>query len=297
MVDITPAQERPVYNAILSVISLAGQVVILVYATIASLKKHGHLPNVVFYACAAFLFLSYAVVFLGVHEPRKAAEQAQLEEKVPWRTYLAETRAFTEAFKLLVSVFFLWTGLNAIQPLLTVYARKVTGASDSQAILVYLVLVLAAGACAYPFGRLARRYGYRRFIVLGTVLLMAAALWAIFVRTYVMLFPVAVLGGAGFSATTALTYPFLASLVPESRIGAFTGLQTAFSACAAPVSVALTGSLIHFYGYRSIWYMVAALMVFDVLFLLRIDEHAAGRQVRQVEEQERLTAGEIIASH
>jgi MFS family permease len=99
-----------------------------------------------------------------------------------------------------------------------------------------------------------------------------------------------VLGGAGFSATTALTYPFLASLVPESRIGAFTGLQTAFSACAAPVSVALTGSLIHYFGYRSIWAMVAALMVFDVLFLLRIDEGAAREQIARIESEEHAVA-------
>ena len=293
MIDITEPRERPIYNSILSVIALSGQVVILVYASVASLKKHGQLPNLVFYGCAAFLFLSYAVVFLGVREPKKGLEQAQIEEKIPWRTYIQETRAFTEAFKLLVSIFFLWTGLNAIQPLLTVYAKKVAGATDTQAILVYLALILAAGVFAYPFGVLARRYGYRRFIVVGTSLLVLAAVWAIFVHHYVWLFPVAILGGAGFSATTALTYPYLASLVPESKIGAFTGLQTAFSACAAPVSVGLTGTLIHFFGYRSIWYMLAVLMVCDIIVLFKIDESAAQGQVRTVEEEERRVAAQV----
>jgi Na+/melibiose symporter-like transporter len=69
MVDITTEHERSTYNAILSVISLVGQVVILLYASFASLKKNT-IPDLVFYACAAFLLLSYAVVFLGVREPR-----------------------------------------------------------------------------------------------------------------------------------------------------------------------------------------------------------------------------------
>jgi Na+/melibiose symporter-like transporter len=289
MVDITPPEERSVYNAILSVVSLVGQVVILVYASLTALKKN-NLPNLVFYACAAFLFLSYAVVFFGVREPKKAEALARVEERIPWRVYLAELREFREAFKLLVSIFFLWTGLNAIQPLLTVYTKKVTHSTDTQAILVYLALILAAGICAYPFGRLATRYGYRRLIVIGTLILILAALVAVAVKTYIWLFPVAILGGAGFSATTALTYPYLASLVPESRIGAFTGLQTAFSACAAPVSVAFTGVLIGVFGYRTIWFMLAVLMVFDVLFLLSIDEPAARMQVSRIEEQERLIA-------
>lgn len=287
MIDITPPEERPVYNSILSVIALVGQVVILVYASIASLKKN-NIPDPVFYACVAILFLSYAVVFFGVREPKEASETAKIEEKIPLRVYLEEMRTFKEAFKLLLSVFFLWSGLNAIIPYLTVFTVHEMHATKAQALIVYMTVILTAGIFAYPFGRLAGRFGMQRLIAFGTVLLIAAAILGTIAPTYVLLFPVAILAGCGFSATTALTYPYLSQLVPASRIGVFTGLQAAFSSVALPLSVGVTALLIHFFGYRSIFIMLAVMMVFDVILLLSVDNEAAKEQVQRVtrEEQE-----------
>lgn len=285
MIDITPKAERAVYNAILSVIALVGQVGILLYAAVASINKH-NIPDSVFYACVVVLFLSYAVVFLGVREPREAAVSAQREETIPWRTYLREMRAFKEANKLLVSIFFLWTGLNAVLPYLTVYTKKVMHVDNHRAIIIYLVVILASAIGAYPFGRLGARFGYRPMIVLGTVLLIAAALGGTFAPSYVSLFPVAILAGVGFSATTALTYPYLAHLVPGSKIGVFTGLQAAFSSIAVPLSTGITAGLISLFGYRSIFAMLAVMMVADILVILSIDEGAASRQVARVEMME-----------
>lgn len=286
MVDITPESERPLFNAVIALVSLLGQVAIVVYATVAALKKNDISPGV-FYACGAILLLSFAVVLFGVREPKGAEIEARVEEAIPWRVYLSEMRVFSEAFKLLVSVFFLWSGLNAILPFITIFPIKIVAASKSQALLVYVAMILTAAICAYPFGRLATRYGNRRLIVVGTGMLILAALWGLVVPSYGWLFPLAVLAGAGFSATTALTYPYLSQLVPGSRIGAFTGLQTAFSAVAVPVSVVLTGMLINRFGYRSIFAMLAVMMVCDVAVLLSVNEGVAREQVRRVEEAER----------
>ena len=285
MIDITKPAERPVFNAILSIVALVGQVVILLYASIASINKH-NIPSVVFYACVVFLFVSYAVVFFGVREPPIAQVVAEKEAKIPLRVYLREMKTFTEAFKLLASIFFLWTGLNAVEPYLTIFAHKVTHVSDSKAIVIYLVLILCAGAAAYPFGRLGVRFGSRRMIVLGTCLLIVAAAGGVIAPTYLALFPVAIVAGVGFSATTVLTYPYLAMLVPDSRIGVFTGLQAAFSSIAVPISTGVTAALIHFFGYRSIFVMLGAMMIVDVAILMTIDDVAARRQVVQVKEEE-----------
>jgi maltose/moltooligosaccharide transporter len=285
MVDITQPGERPVFNSILALISLVGQAVILVYAALASLKKN-NIPAPVFYACAAFLLLSFAVVFFGVREPRWAAETAEKETRIPFRVYVSEMRDFREAFKLLVSVFFLWSGLNPIIPYLTVFTVNVMHVHKAEALVVYMTVILSAGLFAYPFGLLARRFGTRRMIVLGTVLLIAAAIGGTIAPTYLSLFPVAVLAGCGFSATTALTYPYLSQLVPASRIGVFTGLQSAFSAVALPLSVGAAALLIEHWGYRVIFPLLAVMMVVDIAILLSIDEEAARQQVQRVEEME-----------
>lgn len=292
MIDITGERERSVYNAILSIVSLVGQVAILAYAAIAAFKKD-NIPPPVFYACAIFLLLSYAVVFFGVREPKHAAASASKEERIPLRTYIAGIRQFREAFKLLVSIFFLWTGLNAIIPFLTVFVRHVMHGTDSQALIVYMVIILSAGAFAYPFGWLGKRYGNRRFIIVGTVLLVIAAIWGLLVPSYIWLFPLAVLAGCGFSATTVLTYPYLSQLVPGSKIGLFTGLQTAFSAAAVPLSVILTGVLVDLWGYRSIFAMLGIMMLFDIAFLLAVNDTEADLQVHTVEEAEQAMAQEV----
>lgn len=289
MIDITPPRQRAVFNSILSLIALVGQVIILIYAALASLKKN-NIPDPVFYAAVAVLFLSYAVVFLGVQEPTRAKEMAQVEERIPIGVYLREMRSFKEAFKLLISVFFLWSGLNPIIPYLTIFAVKVMHVDKADALIVYMTVILTAGICAYPFGRLARRFGMRRLIVFGTLLLIVAAILGTLAPTYLSLFPVAILAGCGFSATTVLTYPYLAQLVPGSRIGVFTGLQAAFSSVALPLSVGLAAALIDHFGYRVIFPLLAVMMVADVLFLLSIDERAAEEQVRRVEDEERAIA-------
>jgi hypothetical protein len=73
-------------------------------------------------------------------------------------------------------------------------------------------------------------------------------------------------------------------------------LQAAFSSVAVPISVGVTSLLIGHFGYRSIFAMLTAMMVVDVLVLLSIDEDAARRQVRTVEEAEQRHGLQVVAA-
>ncbi len=289
MVDITTPGERPVYNSILAMISLVGQVGIVLFTIAVTFKKNA-LPDVIFYVCAALMLASYAVVFLGVKEPKETMALATVEEKIPFRVYVGDLRRFTEAFKLMTSMFFLWTGLHAIIPFLNLFQIHVLGATKSQAFIVYIVMILTSAVLSYPVGRLGARYGNRRMVVLGTVTLMTAAAIGIMVPSYIWVFPLAVFAGCGFAATNALTYPLLAELIPASKVGVFTGIQTAFGAAAVPVSIVITGVLIDHFGYRSIFAVLAVMTVLDLLMLLSINLEAAHTQVRSVEDEERAVA-------
>jgi MFS family permease len=281
MVDVTPRRERAVFSAILNVISLAGQVGIVLYVSIASLGK-SNIPDMVFYACAALMLVSYTIVFLGVREPDRCTDVTG-QKAAPPRIDIARIRGCKEALKLLASVFFLWNGSSAVLPYLTIFIVKGMHASKSHAMIIYVVAILAAAICAYPFGRLGARYGSRPIIVLGTVLLIVGAGFGLVVPSYAWLFPEAALVGAGFAATNALTYPYLSQLVPESTIGVFTGLKTSCQAIALPVSILATGMMVSHFGYRSIFAVLGVMMVCDLILLLSIDESAAERQVSEDE--------------
>jgi MFS transporter, DHA2 family, metal-tetracycline-proton antiporter len=159
--------------------------------------------------------------------------------------------------------------------------------NDAKALWVYLAVILSSALAAYPFGRLASTYGNRRFIVVGTVLMIVAAVGGTFAPSYYWLYPVAVVAGVGFSATTALTFPYLSQLVPSSKMGVFTGLQAAFSSVAVPLSVAAATAAIDFFGWRSLFVLLAIMMVVDLGFLLSIDEDAARAQVSRVDAEDR----------
>jgi Na+/melibiose symporter-like transporter len=294
MIDIVPEAERSKFNAILSVISLVGQVALEVYAAIASINKH-NIPDGVFYACIGALFVSYAIVFFGVKEPKDAAAVARAEEKIPLRVYLAELRTFRETLKLLISIFFFWTGINAVLPFLTVFTKKVMHVSNSKAIIIIVVIIISSAIVAYPSGWLAGRFGRRPLIVLGTALMILAAIGGTLAPTYAWLFPVAIITGIGFAPTTVLTYPYLAELVPARKIGVFTGLQATFASIAVPLSTGITAGLIDLFGYRSIFVMLAVMMAVDILFLVAIDEPAAAAQVRRVNEIDEAMASALAA--
>lgn len=300
MVDITSPRERPIYNSILAIIGLLGQVGIALYTSFAVLNKN-NLPDRIFVICAVFLLVSYALVFLGVREPKEARELAQREDKIPFPVYVRELRTFREAFKLLASMFCLWTGLYSFLPFITIFPTKVVGASKSQALIIYVVLILTSAALSYPAGRLGAKYGNRRGVVVGTLTLIGAAIIGLVVPSYFWMFPLAMLAGAGFAFTNVLTYPLLSELIPSSKIGVFTGIQTAFGAAAVPVSVIVNGTLISHFGFRSMFGFLAVMMVLDVCWLASINLPEARRQVRDSEVAEATLmvaelCGESIAS-
>lgn len=75
-------------------------------------------------------------------------------------------------------------------------------------------------------------------------------------------------------------------------------MQTAFSACAVPLAALTVGFLTEHFVFRSVFALLAVLMVIDVLFLAAIDDEAAKKQIATVEEEERaaIPAGIVAAA-
>jgi Na+/melibiose symporter-like transporter len=289
MVDITPPRGRATFNAVLNIVSLAGYIGITLFASIVSVKKNS-IPDSVFYITAAAIVLGYAFVLFGVREPADAQIEARREERIPFRAYLAELRTFSQAFKFLLADFFFWNGIFAMLPFLNRFMTKTIGVTDSEALRVNAVLVLVAAICAYPAARLGLRFGYTRVSIAGCAFLIASALFSLFVRSYGMLFPLAALAGCGYGTVNALLYPYLARLVPESKIGVFTGTRTAFSAIATPLAIGVTTLLTLWLGYRSIFLVVSVTMAGAVVMFATINVTAAEAQVQAADESDRRLA-------
>ena len=281
LVDITAERQRSRFNAIISIVSTSAQLMFVLFALVISIKK-SNTPTAIFWVAGAIMLLSYMLVVIGVREPSVAERSAHTEQRIPFRQYFADLRQFSQAQKLLISFFFLWTGLNPLVVYLGPFVKHDFHASNAQAYAVLLILFALVAVFAYPWGLLQKRYGYRPMITIGTILMMVAAAVALVVHSYIMLFPVAILAGAGFSATTVLNYPYLSTLVPQSKIGVFTGLQTAFSSIAVPISTGLATILIDTIDYRAIFLLQFVMMIADLVILWRISESRAAEEIASV---------------
>src|SRR5207302_11431097 len=70
-----------------------------------------------------------------------------------------------------------------------------------------------------------------------------------------------VLAGVGNAASTVLTVPLLADLVPRRHMGTATGVLAASGSVAAPMASLVAGGLSDLYGPRDIFGLMAAMIV------------------------------------
>ncbi len=241
---------------------------------IALLGERG-IPPAAFGLVAATLVGSFAVTIVGVREPPPGRDGSP---RVPWREYAASLLACREALRFFVGLFALYFGLNAVVPFLTLYAVNEIGASESTALLLFVVVVAVTGVLAVPFGRLGDRGAlvipgsggrwrlrvgpapaYRRLLAFGIVVQAIAALLGTVATSLPQLVVLLVLAGVGNAALTVLWWPLLTQLIPPERSGVFAGLSATVQSVALPASVVLAGFLIDYFRTYRVTFVVLAL--------------------------------------
>ncbi len=171
------------------------------------------------------------------------------------------------AFYFFVVIFAYWSGVNAVLPLVSIYLRDILGASVGEAQLLPSLLLLSTTAMALPTAWLGTRYGKRRVLAAGYIVMGLAALAALFITTKQQGAIVFLLAGTGNAATMVLTLPILAELVPRRHIGLANGIQAAAGSVAAPLASLVAGLLAETFGPRAIFGLMAFMVLVALAFL------------------------------
>jgi hypothetical protein len=111
-------------------------------------------PPAAFTLVAVLLLASFLVTVIGVREPVRPLER---QGAGGLRVSLASLLECRAAMCFFVGLFALCLGLNAVVPFLMLYATREIGASEDDALRLFVVLIAVAGALAMPCGRLADR--------------------------------------------------------------------------------------------------------------------------------------------
>jgi MFS family permease len=268
LVDVTTEAQRNGLSAWSVVVSMASQVGILVLGF--ALWRDG-VPDSAFVVTALLMAAGVIICVLGVREPSPAAWAADRRREAaaegPQPSPLALLRLYRSAAVFCLVTFAFWSGVNAVLPLVSVYTRDILGASVGEAQLLPSLMLLTTTLFALPMAWLGNRYGKRRVIAAGYVVMCLAALAALVITTREQGAVVFLLAGIGNSAGLVLSIPLLADLVPRPHMGAATGILAASGSVAAPFASLLAGGLADVYGPRAIFAFMAVMILLALALL------------------------------
>lgn len=281
LADITPERQRGRVNGVFQAAGAFGQVTILLIGALLGVDL-----RVLFLITAGTLLAFFLPTALGIREPRDLPG-VTVHRRYSVRDYWNGLRADRQVQLYFAVQFFLWFGINAITPFLTLYAIKVAGFSTGGALLLSLMLLLSTALFVWPFGVLSDRLGLRRVFLLGMICMAGASTAGIFTHNAALLFVIVTIAGIGNAAQTASSFPLLTRIVFPDQMGLYTGLNTAVTSVAAPLSAFIAGELIDTIGYTAMFPFVASMFIVSLLPLaiLRVEKSkAAMARAQQIEQ-------------
>jgi MFS family permease len=249
MPDVTPKPLRSKGNAIINLMGTVGGIFILLLGTVLGTgsDKNALMDYTLFFSLVAALMLVALGLFIWkVRENAWAAESAAMEiAEEPEKTDEGDRKLtrgeLCSLLLILASVAFWYMGYNAVTSKYSVYAGSVLNMDYNTTLL----LANAAGVVSYiPVGLLSARFGRKKMILGGVLMLFASFLIASFMRadSSVLLMNVLfVLAGIGWATINVNSYPMAVELARGSQVGKYTGYYYTASMAAQVITPVLSG--------------------------------------------------------
>ena len=133
------------------------------------------------------------------------------------------------------------------------------GASPAALGWVLGSFLLAAIVVLLPFGKLADRYGKRRFFIMGNGIFALTSFLAIFAPSLPWLIAARAAQGLGSAMTFATSMSILTLVIPKERRGWAMGWNVAVVYTGLTLGPAVGGFLNHYYGWQSIFILLTLL--------------------------------------
>ncbi|MBR6452289.1 MAG: MFS transporter [Lachnospiraceae bacterium] len=290
MPDVTIKPLRSKANAIINLMGAVGGIIYLVITTFLYSKARTEgLAHVnyqpLFVIVATTMALSVLILFLTIREPKLVAECEAYEAKHPEDNLEAvdETSGNTyipadvkrSLYFILFSIALWFTGYNAITTSFTKYAQQEWNMTLGESSLCLTIATGAAIISYIPIGELASRIGRKKTILIGIVVLAFNFLMGM-VLTFTMhgfspvLYVIFCLIGFAWAAINVNSLPMVVEMCRESDIGKFTGYYYTFSMAAQIVTPILSGALLQYVGYWTLFPYGALFVAFAFVTMLQV---------------------------
>ena len=295
MPALTPPALRSEGNAIINLMGGVGSVIGMVAGALVSAifllvtgvkvtaenEQQTSFPYV-FLLGAVVMVLGMLVVRIFVHEPssledvaaknqyadEKAAKKAEKAAKKAEKLSKAERKSL---IFMLGGLFFLFCGTNAITTFFALFAEEVLGKSTGEATIMTTLFAVCSAVAAIPAGKMGKKLGRKKTILIGLIVFMAVFLLYVFTRSMAVIWLALILGGAANMFITVNTLPLVLDIGGIDKVGTFTGYYytATFSAqIASPIIYGvvrmLTGSYLSLFVYSPIMFIMSILCILFV---------------------------------
>ncbi len=295
MPALTPPELRSEGNAIINLMGgvgsvigmVAGALVSAVYLLVTGTKVTAE--NEQFTSFPYVFLLGAVVMIIGMVVVRLTVKEPSSLEDVATKNQIADEKAAKKAEKaarkadklskgerkslifMLGGLFFLFCGTNAITTFFALFAEEVLGKSTGEATVMTTIFALCSAAAAIPAGKMGKKFGRKKTILLGLIVFMAVFLLYVVTRNMAVIWLALILGGAANMFITVNTLPLVLEIGGVDKVGTFTGYYytATFSAqIASPIVYGivrmLSGTYLSLFVYSPIMFILSILCILFV---------------------------------
>ncbi len=292
MPDVTPKPLRSKGNAVINLMgALGGVFTLLAIQVLVKKPAEGSFRtdySMLFISVAAFMAVSVVALVLTVRERKLVKQMEDINYGVDPSTEQAAqvteggteklSPALLKSLILILSSVFLWfMGYNAVTTAFTKYAQEMWNMGAGSAAACLMVATAGAIASYLPVGIFSARFGRRRMIQLGILLLTACFALSLFFTAFTpALYVVFALVGCAWACINVNSYPMVVELSRGASVGKYTGYYYTFSMAAQIVTPILSGFLLQYVGYWTL-FPYAAVMVALSFVTISLTRHGDSR--------------------
>ena len=302
MPDLTPTELRSEGNAVINLMGgagslvglVAGTLVVAIYGAVTGLPsdqiaEEDYFPYV-FLIGSIIMLLGMLVLLFFVKEPdsrltvaaeknmaadekarRQAEKEARKAEKAKIKAEKLSTGERVSLIFMLLGLFFLFCGTNAITTFFSLFAAEVLGKTTSEATIMMGVFAVFSAVGAIPAGYFGKKIGRKKTILLGLALFMAVFVLYLITRSMALIWAALVIGGVANMFITVNTLPLVLEIGGLDKVGTFTGYYytATFSAqIASPIVYGIvrmfTGTYMSLFAYCPVVFVLAILCILFV---------------------------------
>ena len=275
MPDLTPKPLRSKANAVINLMGALGGIFTLVMISVLVPKtgRPDYMP--LFLSVAAVMVVAVVALLLTIRENRMAREAAEAwpepeEEPVKTGEKKKLPRPVLRSLLFLLASVFLWfTAYNAVTTAFSRYAEEVWGMQGGGFASCLMVATGVAVVSYLPIGFLSSRFGRKKMILAGILLMCAASVSGIFFGHFSpLLYVVFGLTGVGWASINVNSYPMVVEMGSGADVGKYTGMYYFFSMGAQVFTPIFSGVLLEHISYRTLFPYAAVFSLLSFITML-----------------------------